>query len=83
MELYRINGDPVFTAEFNFQYKHADISGDMVILYNEEACQIYSTSGTLKYSGWLGMEIQQIRQGRSGSSVIVTGPQVMKEIRLQ
>ena len=83
MELYRINGDPVFTVEFNFQYKHADISGDMVILYNEEACQIYSTSGTLKYSGGLGMEIQQIRQGRSGSSVIVTGPQVMKEIRLQ
>ena len=54
-----------------------------MILYNEEACQIYSTSGTLKYSGGLGMEIQQIRQGRSGSSVIVTGPQVMKEIRLQ
>ena len=83
MELYRVNGDPVFTAEFNFQYKYADISGDMVILYNEEACQIYSTAGTLKYTGELGTEIRQMNQGRSGSSVIVTGPQTMKEIRLQ
>lgn len=83
LELYRVSGEPVFSAEFNFQYKHVDISRDMVILYNEEACQIYSTGGNLRYAGELGMEIQQINQGRSGSSVIVTGPQVMKEIRLQ
>ncbi len=83
LQLYRVNGDEVFQQEFNFQYKQVDISEDMVILYNEEACLIYSTGGSLKYSGRLGMEITKMNQGRSGTSVIVTGPQVMKEIRLQ
>ncbi len=83
LELYKINGDKVFSAEFNFQYKHVDISDDLVILYNEEACLIYNTAGNLKYYGDLGMEIEKMNQGRSAGSVIVTGTQVMKEIRLK
>lgn len=83
MEMYETDGSQVFTCEFDFQYKHVDISGDMVILYNEEACQIYSTGGSLRYSGELGMEIEKITQGRSAGTVIVTGPQMMREIRLQ
>lgn len=83
MDLYKVNGDRLFSAEFNFPYEHVDLSDDMVILYNEESCMIYGLNGKVKYSGSLGMEIAKINQGRSSNSVIVCSPQTMKEIRFR
>lgn len=83
MDVYRANGDQVFSKEFNYQYKYADIDGDLVILYNEDSCEMFNMSGTLKFIGAFDFPVTKIRAGRYPNTLIVSGPQDMKEIKLQ
>lgn len=83
LELYKPDGSLIFSKGFQFQYTHADIDGDKVILYNEDSCRVYNMSGRLKFSATFDFTISKIRNGRFPNTLIVTGPQNMKEIRLQ
>lgn len=83
MDIYKPDGSLVFSREFQYQYTHADIDGDRVILYNEDSCRVYNMSGRLKFTGTFNFPISKIRNGRFPNTLIVTGPQNMKEIRLQ
>lgn len=83
MEIYKPDGSLVLSQEFNFQYTHADIDGEHIILYNEDSCRLYNMSGRLKFEGTFDFTILKIRNGRLPNTLIVTGPQNMKEIRLQ
>jgi hypothetical protein len=83
LDVYKPNGNLVFSKGFQYQYTHADIDGDHVILYNEDSCRVYNMSGRLKFAGTFDFPISKIRNGRFPNTLIVTGPQNMKEIRLQ
>ena len=83
LEVYSQTGELVFSVPFNYQYTHADIDGDKVILYNEDSCRIYTMSGRLKFSGTFDFSVAKIRSGRFPNTLIVTGPENMQEIRLQ
>ncbi|HCD42176.1 MAG TPA: hypothetical protein DEQ64_00210 [Lachnoclostridium sp.] len=83
LDVYKPNGNLVFSKAFQYQYTHADIDGDHVILYNEDSCRVYNMSGRLKFAGTFDFPISKIRNGRFPNTLIVTGPQNMKEIRLQ
>ena len=83
LEVYSQTGELVFSVPFNYQYTHADIDGDKVILYNEDSCRIYTMSGRLKFSGTFDFSVAKIRSGRFPNTLIVTGPANMQEIRLQ
>jgi hypothetical protein len=83
LDVYKANGNLVFSKDFQYQYTHADIDGEHVILYNEDSCRIYSMSGRLKFAGTFDFPLSKIRNGRLPNTLIVTGPQNMKEIRLQ
>lgn len=83
LNVYKSNGNLVFTSGFQYQYTHADIDGNLVILYNEDSCRVYNMSGRLKFSSTFDFPISKIRGGRLPNTLIVTGPQNMKEIRLQ
>lgn len=83
LRVYKPDGKAVFSKEFKYQYTHADIDGDRVILYNEDSCRVYTMSGRLKFSGTFDFPVSGIRNGRFPNTLIVTGPQNMKEIRLQ
>lgn len=83
MDIYKPDGSLVFSKGFHYQYTHADIDADHVILYNEDSCRVYNMSGRLKFSGTFDFSISKIRNGRFPNTLIVTGPQKMKEIRLQ
>ncbi len=83
LDVYKPNGDHVFSKGFQYQYTYADIDGDHVFLYNEDSCRVYNMSGRLKFSGTFDFPVSKIRNGRFPNTLIVTGPQNMKEIRLQ
>ena len=83
LDVYKPNGNLVFSKAFQYQYTHADIDGNQVFLYNEDSCRVYNMSGRLKFSTTFDFPITKIRNGRFPNTLLVTGPQNMKEIRLQ
>lgn len=82
LEIYKPDGSLVFSKAFHYQYRQADIDGDRVILYNESSCRIYNMSGRLKFETAFDFPVTKIRNGRYPNTLIVSGPQTMKEIRL-
>lgn len=82
MELYKSNGDKVFSVEFSYGYEHVDIDDDMIFLYNQDSCRIYNCLGILKYEGTFDFTVSKITKGRLPNHMIVTGPQAIKEIKL-
>ena len=83
LEVYEPDGSLAFSKEFQYPYTYADIDGAHVILYNEDSCRVYNMSGRLKFAGTFDFPVSKIRNGRYPNTLIVTGPQHMKEIRLQ
>lgn len=83
MDIYRKNGEKLFSTGFTYDYLHADIDGDNILLYNEESCRVYNMWGTLKFEGNFDFPVEKITNGRFPGSFIVMGPQAMKEIKLK
>lgn len=82
LEVYRKDGTHVMSREFTYEYTHADIDGDLVILYNEDSCEIFNMAGVQKLYATFDYPIAKIRKGRFPDTLIVTGPQQMREIKL-
>ncbi|MCD8084074.1 MAG: DUF5711 family protein [Clostridiales bacterium] len=82
LEVCKSDGSHVLTKEFNYEYTHADIDGDLIILYNEDSCQVFNMAGVQKLYAAFDFTIDCVRQGRFPNTLIVTGPQQMREIRL-
>ena len=83
MDVYRKNGEKLFSESFTYDYLHVDIDGDNILLYNEESCRVYNMWGTLKFEGEFDFPVEKITNGKLPDSFLVTGPQVMKEIQLK
>ena len=83
MEVYKKDGTHVLSKEFNYEYTEADIDGDWIILYNEDSCRIFNTAGTEKLYTTFDFAVSQIRRGRFPNTLVVTGPQQMREIKLR
>lgn len=82
MEVYRKSGTHVLSQEFSYEYTHADIDGDLIILYNEDSCEIYNMDGVKKLEASFDFPVSKIRKGRFPNTLLVTGPQQMQEIKL-
>lgn len=83
MEIYKKSGELVMKKDFTYDYTAADIDGDLVILYNEDSCKVYNMSGVLKLYAAFDFTVSKIRKGSFPNTLIVTGPQLMKEIKLR
>jgi len=83
MDVYRGNGDKVSSFEFDYPYIHADIDGDNVLLYNEDSCEVYHISGKKRFAATFGETITKVTNGRFPNTLIVTGPNSMREIKLK
>ena len=66
------------TGTFSFQYTGFDIDGDLVLLYNDEACCVYNMAGTQKFSGAFDFPISKVSAGRFPATLLVMGPQTIK-----
>ena len=82
MDLYQPDGKLVFSREFSYDYDHVDIDGDWIFLYNENSCRIYNRYGNLKYEGTFDFTVSKIAKGRLPGEIIVTGPQMIQQIKL-
>lgn len=82
LEVYRKDGTHVLSQNFSYEYTGADIDGDLIILYNEDSCEIYNTAGVKKLYAAFDFPISKIRKGRFPDTLVVTGPQQMREIKL-
>lgn len=83
MEIYKKSGELVMKRDFTYDYTAVDIDGDLVILYNEDSCKIYNMSGVLKLYASFDFTVSKIRRGSFPNTLVVTGPQQMKEIKLR
>lgn len=82
MDLYRSDGEKVFSEDFSYGYEHVDIDDDMIFLYNENSCRIYNCSGILKYEGTFDFTVSKMNKGSQPNQIFAAGPQVIKEIKL-
>jgi len=83
MRIYQKDGSAVMTRDFTYDYTQVTLDGNMVIMYNEESCKIFNLSGVEKLSADFDFVVSRIRKGTLPNTFIVTGPQVMKEIKLR
>lgn len=82
IELYKKDGELVMKRNFNFDYKEVMFNDNLIILLNDDSCNIYNIAGNLKFCGSFDFNVSTIRKGRYHNTLVVTGPQVIKEIRL-
>lgn len=83
MDVYKANGDLAFSREFDYPYQQFDIDGDFVILYNENSCRLYSMSGRERFAGTFDFTVSKVTKGGPFNSLILTGGDTIREIRLK
>lgn len=83
MDVYRKDGEKMFSQGLDYDYLRADIDGEHILLYNEDSCQVYNMWGNLKFQGEFDFAVTKVTNGKYPNTLIVTGPQAMKEIKLQ
>lgn len=83
LDIYKSDGILVSSKAFNYQYRHLDIDGDLIIMYNENSCEVYSTSGKERFSGNFDFTISNVIKGSSFNTLMLTGGDKMREIRLK
>ena len=83
LEVYKKDGTPVMEKEFTYEYTHADIDGDLILLYNEDSCRIFNMAGVEKLYATFDFTVSRIRKGRVPDTLVITGPQQMREIKLR
>lgn len=83
LKIYKKDGAPVFDETFNFQYTGFDIDGDLVLLYNDSACVVYNMAGKEKFNGTFDFTVSKVSAGRSPGTLLVMGPQMIKEVKLK
>jgi len=83
LDVYDAAGTLISSREFTYPWQKLEIDGDFVILYNDHSCKIFSTSGRERFSGEFDFTVSQITRGSRFNSLIITGGDRMREIRLK
>lgn len=83
LKIFDKEGNPVFDRTFNYQYTGFDIDGGLVLLYNDSSCKVFNMTGTEKYNGTFEFTVSKVSAGRFPGTLLVMGPQMMMEIKLQ
>lgn len=83
LSVYHADGTLAFSKEFTYSWQNIDIDGDFVLLYNDNSCRIYSTSGKDRFSGEFDFSVAKITRGSRFNSLLLTGGDTMREIHLK
>lgn len=83
VRLYDTSGNLVLNQETNFAYNQIKMSGDNLILFNENECEIYSKQGVLKYTGTFDGTIADIYKGSGFRKLILVFSDRTEEIKLK
>ena len=66
-----------------YRLKIYDKEGGLVLLYNDSSCKVFNMTGTEKYNGTFDFTVNKVSAGRFPGTLLVMGPQMMMEIKLQ
>ncbi len=83
LQVYQADGSLVFEKEFTYDYVHADIDGELIFLYNDNSCKVFNMAGVEKLDTVFDFAVTKIRRGRMPNTLLVMGPQEMREIKLK
>lgn len=83
LSLFGADGTSLFTTDFTYAWQKLDIEKDMVLLYNDNSCRIYGTSGKERFAGEFEFPVSKITRGKRFNSLIVSGGDRMRELRLK
>lgn len=83
IRVFGANGTLALDKTFNFQYSGVNIDGDLILLYNDSGCQVFNMRGIQKFTGSFDFTVSQVSAGRFPGTLLITGPQIMKEIKLE
>ena len=83
LDLYSSAGELIFGRDFTYPWQKMEIDRDFIILYNDRSCRIYSAAGKERFSGEFDFTVSMITRGRQPNSLIITGGDRMREIRLK
>ncbi len=83
LEVFRADGSHVLSQGFTYDYIHADIDGELIFLYNDNSCKVFNMAGVEKLDTTFDFAVTKIRRGRMPNTLLVMGPQEMREIKLR
>ncbi len=83
MEVFRADGSRILNKEFTYDYTGVDIDGDLIFLYNDNSCKIFNMAGVEKLNATFDFTVTKIRKGRMPNTLLVMGPQEMRELKLK
>lgn len=81
--LYDSSGKQVLSQKTDLEYSQVKLSGKYLILYNENACEIYSEKGVLKYSGTFDSVIADLYKGSGRNKFVLVFSDRTETIRLK
>ncbi len=84
IDVYATDGTKVASVPFDFPYTGVKLDNDRILVYNEEACQVYNLDGHLKFNAQFDFGVSCIRASKKHSNgLIVASSEVMKELKLK
>ena len=88
LNVYRLNGQLVFSTPFQLNYTNFDIDQDKVLIYNNTTLQVYDMRGSLKYSGTIDTSISRARVSREmknplGLNLLIGSAGAVESIKLK
>ncbi len=82
-EVYDDKGNLVTTQGFDMDYSSMSLYRDLLVIYNSEACQIYNTSGLMKFDGRFDKSAIAVIPEAAGSRFLILSSDGMEEIKLK
>lgn len=83
MQLYNTSGKQVMKTYFDLDYKQVKLEGGNILLFNEQAFEIYNTGGRKKFSGSFDKAVRDIIKVKGFRKYLVLSPNHMTSIRLK
>lgn len=83
MQLYNTSGKQIMKTYFDLDYKKVKLEGGNLILFNDQAFEIYNTGGRKKFSGSFDKAIQDIIKVKGFRKYMVLSQNHVTTIRLR
>ncbi len=83
LHVYSVTGQEVSDTGFTYAWQDIAVDGDFVILRRDEACRIIGVNGKERFDGEFEFGVSVISRGSRANSLLMTGGNTVREIRLK
>jgi hypothetical protein len=83
LDVYKPDGTQAFGKETAFAFSGVSVSGDYIILYNENGCQVFNGKGTNVFEQDFDFTVDKVFAGGDGASLFVVCRDALREIAMK